>query len=319
MKVSVCIITYNHAAYIREALDGVLAQETDFPWEIVIGEDGSTDGTREIVLDYQRRHPEHIRVLLHHYASDHIHNSGNYNLMKTMAAARGEYIALLEGDDYWTSPHKLSKQVTLLDSHPVCSSTFHDVAVIHADPASNGGFFPRFRKQRSFSLKDLLTAKNTFVPTGSLMFRRGLFGTFPEWFVTMPIGDWPLNVLNAEHGPLLYLPECLGVYRIHAGGIFSGVSGLKKIENSINTCNILNCGLGYRYERWISVRIAIKHLHRAKVHLQGGEKRDAFAAIRAAVARAPHSLKVYRMTCSLIYKQIICSAFRERPANAPHL
>lgn len=312
MKVSVCIITYNHAAYIREALDGVLAQETDFPWEIVIGEDGSTDGTREIVLDYQRRHPERIRVLLQHYPADHLHNSGNYNLVTTLAAARGEYVALLEGDDYWTSPHKLRKQVALLDANPACSSTFHDVAILHTDQVGKGGVFPHLRKERIFTLKDLLTAKNTFVPTGSLMFRRGLFAAFPAWFVTMPIGDWPLNVLNAEHGPLLYLPECLGVYRIHAGGIFSCINGLKKIDNSIRTCNILNRGLDYRYERWISIRIAIKHLHRATVQLQGGEKRAAFADIRAAVARAPFSLQIYGMACSIIYKKIVRNAFCKR-------
>ena len=318
MKVSVCVITYNQAAYISAALDGVLAQETDFPWEIIVGEDESTDGTREIVLDYQRRHPERIRVLLQHYPADYVRVNGRNNFMTTIAAARGEYVALLEGDDYWTSPHKLRKQVELLDAHPDCSSTFHDVAVVYADAAHDGGIFPHIRTQQQiFTLKDLLTAKNTFVPTCSLMFRRGLFGDFPAWFATTPIGDWPLNVLNAEHGPFFYLPECLGAYRIHAGGIFSGISALRRINNSIGTCEILNRSLDYRYDRWISVRIAIKLLQRAAVHLQTGEKLAAFADIRAAVLRAPHSPQVYGKTCSLLYKESVRKVFRKRRESVP--
>lgn len=119
--VSACMITYNHAPYIAQAIEGVLQQETDFPFELVIGEDCSTDGTREIVLEFQKRHPDIIRVI----KSDH--NVGaTKNGCRTERACRGKYIAYCEGDDYWHHPQKLQKQVDLLESHP-------EVGLVHSE------------------------------------------------------------------------------------------------------------------------------------------------------------------------------------------
>jgi glycosyltransferase involved in cell wall biosynthesis len=113
--VSVDMITYNHAPYIAKAIECVLAQKTSFPFELVIGEDCSTDGTREIVLDYARRFPEKIRVI----TSDR--NVGmKENSNRVYAALRGKYIAWCEGDDYWHSEGKLQLQVDYLESHPDC-------------------------------------------------------------------------------------------------------------------------------------------------------------------------------------------------------
>src|SRR4030042_2119234 len=123
--VSVHIITYNQAPYISDALDGARRQETDFGVEILVGEDCSTDGTRDIVLDYQRRHRERIRVITSE------HNVGTHaNSRRAAEASRGKYLALCEGDDYWTDPHKLPKQGDFLESHPEHSLCCHDVDII---------------------------------------------------------------------------------------------------------------------------------------------------------------------------------------------
>lgn len=111
--VSVKMITYNHAPYIAKAIEGVLMQETDFPFELVIGEDCSTDGTREIVFDYQKRFPDIIRVVTSE-ANVGMHANGR----RVEAACRGRYIAFCEGDDYWIHPKKLARQVSLLESEP---------------------------------------------------------------------------------------------------------------------------------------------------------------------------------------------------------
>lgn len=112
MKVSALIVTYNHEAYIAQAIEGILMQETDFPIELVIGEDCSTDRTREICLEYQRKHPELIRLLLNEK------NIGMMpNFVQTLQACRGKYVALCEGDDYWTDPLKLQKQVDFLEEN----------------------------------------------------------------------------------------------------------------------------------------------------------------------------------------------------------
>ena len=128
VKVSVHMITYNHERFIAQAIEGVLMQQTDFAVELVIGEDCSTDGTRAIVRRYGERYPERIRLLLQE------RNLGaRANALATLNACRGQYIALCEGDDYWTDPTKLQKQVDFLESHPECSLCFHRVLVVYED------------------------------------------------------------------------------------------------------------------------------------------------------------------------------------------
>lgn len=119
-KISVALVTYNHAAYIAQALDSIFAQQFDSPWELVVGDDVSTDGTREIIATYAARHHEVIRVL------DSETNVGMHrNFLRTLAACHGELVAILEGDDVWTAPHKLRTQQAFLDEHHGCPACFH--------------------------------------------------------------------------------------------------------------------------------------------------------------------------------------------------
>ncbi|SRR6266446_922637 len=128
MKPSVCLITYNHGRFITQALASALAQKTNFEFEIVIGEDCSADHTRQILVEYQHRYPNKIRLVLPE------NNLGaNRNCARILQAYRGEYIALLEGDDYWTAPTKLQEQVDFLDSHEECAICSHAVRVFHED------------------------------------------------------------------------------------------------------------------------------------------------------------------------------------------
>ena len=133
MKVSVLVMTYNHEKFIRQALDSVLMQETNFEYEILISEDCSTDRTRAIVLEFQQAHPEKVQLLL---STQNIHS--NEIVVRGIRAAQGEYIALLDGDDYWTSPLKLQKQVDFLDSHPECSMCFHNARIFHQTEGREG-------------------------------------------------------------------------------------------------------------------------------------------------------------------------------------
>ncbi|RPI20802.1 MAG: glycosyltransferase, partial [Actinobacteria bacterium] len=136
-KVSVSLTTYNQRRTIAQAIDSVLVQETSFPVEILVGEDESSDGTRDIVLDYARRYP-HIHVLLNR-REDVItidgRPTGRWNFANNLRHVRGQYVALLEGDDYWTSPHKLQKQADFLDAFPDCALCFHAVESLH-EPAA---------------------------------------------------------------------------------------------------------------------------------------------------------------------------------------
>jgi glycosyltransferase involved in cell wall biosynthesis len=184
IKVSVCMITYNHEAFISEAIESVLMQQTDFEYELVIGEDCSTDRTREIVVEYAKKYPDRIRLLLH---EQNMGLMGKKNLVATYRACRGMYIALLEGDDYWTDPLKLQKQVDYMESHRDCALCFHNVLMVHDDGSQPEHLYNAPDQKEISEFEDLLT--NYFTQTCSVMFRNGLILAFPDEFYQMFMGD----------------------------------------------------------------------------------------------------------------------------------
>jgi len=240
VKLSVRVITYNHAPFIRQALDSVLAQRADFPYEIVIGEDCSTDGTREIVVEYQRRHPERIRLIL----SDR-NLGGRHNFVRTLQACRGEYIALLDGDDYWTSEDKLQRQVDFLERHPGYVICFHDALVVHEDRSRPPERFTGPDLPSTPSFQSLLD--DCFLPTCGVVIRDSI-RQFPDWFWLGAVGDWPLHILNARRGRVGYLNEVMGVYRIHKGGMTRNFVPEDYFTRSATMLHHLVGALGDRYE-----------------------------------------------------------------------
>lgn len=259
MKVSVCVTTYNHAQYISQCVKSVLMQQTDFDYEIVIGEDDSKDGTREIVKEYKETYPEQIRLFLNDRKNIIYINgkpTGRWNFMNNLKQSQGEYIALLDGDDYWTSPHKLQKQVDFLDSHSECSVCFHPVRIIYAEGDRRPQIaYPR-KKNKIYTLKDLL--KGNFMHTCSVMFRRGLFSDFPDWFYKVAVGDWPLHILNAQHGDIGYIDEVMGAYRVHSGGIYTSREGIEQVRGMIEAYPFINGHLNFSYNRLIKRMIYFK-------------------------------------------------------------
>ena len=236
--VSVLIITYNHEQFVGQAIQSALDQEPSDQVEIVVGEDHSTDGTRAVLLDFQRRYPTRIRLLLRDA------NVGmNRNLAMTLAACRGRYIALLEGDDYWTRPDKLKLQVEFLDRHPGFSACFHNVEVVGDLPQPRP--FLKRSPGRVFSLRDVVTRQ--FIPTCSTVFRSGLAAPWPDWFFDFPMGDWPLHVMNAQRGPIGYLDLMMGAYRIHSGGVWSGSPRPQVLLKSIAAAATMDQFLGHQY------------------------------------------------------------------------
>lgn len=214
-KVSVCMMTYNHEKYIGQAIDSVLMQETEYPYELVIGEDSSRDGTRDIALRYERERPGVVRVLCH---------DKNLGMLRNLASAlegcRGEYIALLDGDDYWTSRRKMQRQVDLLDQHPETVLCFHQAIWSYEDGSREPSVFPE-RSGAFFALEDLLREHYCFIPTCSAMFRRAALEALPDWYFELQVGDWPLHILIARKGNIAFIAEPMGVYRIHPGNTWS--------------------------------------------------------------------------------------------------
>jgi glycosyltransferase involved in cell wall biosynthesis len=218
VKVSVCIVTYNHEAFLAEALESVVAQETSFPIEVIVGEDGSADNTRAVLLSYQQKYSDVIKPILQP------RNVGVHrNLADVLAGASGEYIAILDGDDYWTNPHKLQKQSDLLDAHPEFSMCFHRGTSLSIDDPASDFDLPQVAEQPTYTLNDLLTKKN-FMFTHSTMLRGKYFRTLPPLCMRLEALDYSLYLLSAEHGDVAYIPENMCTHRRHRGSAWFGVA-----------------------------------------------------------------------------------------------
>jgi glycosyltransferase involved in cell wall biosynthesis len=245
MRVTALVMTYNHRPFIAAALDSALAQETGFDYEILVSEDCSTDGTREIVLDYQRRHPGRIRLLL-----SERNLRSNAVVSRGIEAAAGEFVALLDGDDRWTSPHKLQKQVDFLDAHPECAFCFHNAEVVHEDGSRPAWLWTPPRQKTISSLQDMW--RGNFIATATVLIRRAALPQIPRWYETLfPITDWPLYLLAAEHGDIGYIDEVMAQYRYHAGGLYSARSEWEKLESTAQFYRIMDANTGRRYHRTV--------------------------------------------------------------------
>jgi glycosyltransferase involved in cell wall biosynthesis len=211
--VSAHMITYNHEPYIAQAIEGVMIQETDFPIELVIGEDCSTDRTREIVLDYQEKYPEIIRVI-----TSKVNVGAHQNSLRTQKACRGKYIAFCEGDDYWTDPLKLQKQVELLETNP-------DYGLVHTEYDvlidKTGGRILSKNKRQSIHIpqgdvfEKLLYAN--FIVTCTVCLRRNLFQKYVEYELikqNFKQGDLYIWLEVAQHSKVAYINESTTTYRV---------------------------------------------------------------------------------------------------------
>ena len=224
VAVSVLVVTYNHARFVRQALDGAPAQRPPQPFAILLSEDCSTDGTREIVRGYAESQPELIRLLL-----SERNVRSNEVVARGFRAARGRYVALLDGDDYWTSDDKLRAQVAFLDARPDLTICFHNVQVVDDSSQSTGRLWNGPGQPEVSGLHELL--RGNFIATSSVVYRRAAVAEIPGWYDQFfPVTDWPLHVLYAREGRIGYLDRTLGAYRLHGGGLFSTLGEREKLE-----------------------------------------------------------------------------------------
>lgn len=207
LKVSVCVITYNHEKYIRQCLDGIFSQETDFDFEVVVGDDMSTDGTRKILKEFQERYPNKLRLLLHEENS-----CGSLNYFLVHKAARGEYIAHMDGDD-WMLPGKLQLQSDFLDKHPECSFVTHRVNIVNDDGSTILRKYPAGQVAQFKSVNELVR-NYLFFNHSSKMYRTELRDDdFVEGENKI---DFQFHIESAMTGKIGFLSETLGCHRMHS-------------------------------------------------------------------------------------------------------
>jgi len=217
--VSVVTTTYQHAPYIRQCLDSILMQETDFPYEIIVGEDGSTDGTREICIEYANKYPDKIRLFLRNRnLSQYTDSQGRiirFNGHFSRAEARGKYIAICEGDDYWISTKKMQIQVKFLESNINYTLSSHNAYCLH-DSDNSKTLFSNILFETDLNTKQLID--NWLIPTCSIVYKRECIDK-PRWELNVTNGDIVLQILLSKKGKVHYFPFLFGVYRIHSGGL----------------------------------------------------------------------------------------------------
>jgi len=217
------MMTYNHAAYIRQAIEGVLMQNVKFSWDFIIADDHSTDGTREILLEYKQKYPDLITLILQ---KENVGAAQNW--MDLIATPKGKYVAYFEGDDYWCDQSKLQKQIDFLESNHDYSICFHQVYELTDDGKMQLSPLNTSEEEETYSILDL--AKNNFIHTPSVVFRNDLKREFPLWFKNSPVGDYALHMLNAKHGLIKYMPQPMAVYRRHGSSSWSSLLPVKKME-----------------------------------------------------------------------------------------
>ncbi|MCB9197893.1 MAG: glycosyltransferase [Flavobacteriales bacterium] len=232
IMVSVCIQTYQHGLFIKDCLEGILNQETDFPFEIIIGEDESNDGTREICLTYADKYPEQIRLFLRTRESVIYINgrpTGRFNFTENLRAAKGKYIAICEGDDVWTDPLKLKKQVDFLEKHSSYNVCYHNIltgSVITDASERYKKDFGTVTKHDAF--------KGAIMPTCSMLFRN--YKEILDFPLLWKYGfaDWTIQLFLLSKGSGYYINEVMAFYRVSASSVYSPLKYLEKLKIQIS-------------------------------------------------------------------------------------
>jgi len=235
--VSVCVQTYQHKKYIKKCLNSILEQKTNFDFEILLGEDHSKDGTREICEDYAQRFPEKIRLFLHH-RENQIKIMGeptsNFNAFYNFFSAKGKFIAFCEGDDFWTDPLKLQKQVDFLKINPEFIFTYHSLDSVDENNQAITGLEDFTQPELDISSEDLL--KGVYHPLLlSICFRNVLEGIPKEMTQVLNVDTFLLSLLG-HYGKAKFLRDVKPAkYRKHQGGIWSSRNKKKKYLSKITT------------------------------------------------------------------------------------
>ncbi|MDO6597682.1 glycosyltransferase [Oceanihabitans sp. 2_MG-2023] len=232
--VSICMIVYNQEQYIIQAIQGVLNQEVDFNIELIIANDCSTDNTDEKISEIIKQHPKSNLI-------KYFNHENNLGMMPNFAFAlqqcKGKFIALCEGDDYWTDPLKLKKQVDFLNTNKEINICFHRANVLKRD-AKYIHPIPEPYQEKKFQFIELLKHYN-FITTASVVFRKPEKLEFPKWFYRVPFGDLSLYKLLSKEADIMCINQVMSVYRKHEKGAYSGIDKLKVKQNFLKFYTII--------------------------------------------------------------------------------
>lgn len=265
--VSVCLITYNHIKYIKQALDSIIMQNVNFTWELIIADDFSTDGTRAVILEYKKKHPNFIKLILQ---EKNVGPAKNWLDLITSPSSR--YIAYFEGDDYWTDPYKLQKQFDFMEQNQEFVMCFHNATIIN-ELNHTSKLFGEYNKT-DYLGKDLF--KTWLIPTASIFFRNDLPNEFPSFFQKATHGDLALFLYLSIFGKIKYIDEVMSVYRINSNGVTQ--SSLNGINHNLKHIEQLELMIDYFKEKYrieLNQRIANYLISIGYLYAKEGKKKEA--------------------------------------------
>lgn len=258
--VSICCITYNQVDYIAQALESFLMQKTNFEYEILIHDDASTDGTSQIIKEYERKYPNIIKPI---YQVENQYSKGvkilyEYNFKR----AKGKYIALCEGDDYWTDEYKLQKQVDYMESNPDCTLCVHSVEKVNAIDGRKIGEIRPYKLNCKCSVEDFIIGGGMYIGTNSILFPEKLFRNPPRSYLDCSVGDYPMQIFLGSKGYIYYFDENMASYRVCAKNSWTArmqkgnvqenwINNAKKMDIMLEQFNIET---GKKYEKAILER-----------------------------------------------------------------
>lgn len=292
---SIAVITFNQKKYIRKCLDSILMQKTNFSFEILVNDDASTDGTADILREYEAKHPELFKCL---YQTENQY-SKKKGILKNFIFPRitTKYVAICEGDDYWTDPLKLQKQVDFMESHPDFSICFHPVTVKYEDKSQPDSIFPSekmLRGKKILDLNDLL--RGNFIQTNSVMyhwrFHKESLDLIPDGILPM---DWYIHLLHAQIGKIGFLSDVMSVYRRNQGGIWTGAwvspqwfvrCGIPSVRFLINMQRQFNRDCSSEIERTAML---------TRLCLSAAGKTDALAELKTVCSNIPKMPRFIRL------------------------
>lgn len=215
IMVSIDCLSFNHENYISDALESFLMQKTDFLFEILIHDDASTDRTAQIIKEYEKKYPEIIKPV---YQIENQYSQGVKVSLMNHNRASGKYIAVCEGDDYWTDPYKLQKQVDYMELHPECSMCVHGAYNVSPDKERKLSKVMPSQKNRIFTIVEVIEGGGGLFATNSIVYSKEKFLEFPFFCPEATVGDYPLVIYGALKGKLYYIKEPMSAYRTGVNG-----------------------------------------------------------------------------------------------------
>lgn len=276
--VSVCITTYQHQAFIEQCLQSVQNQKTDFPFEIIVGEDESSDGTRELCKRYAEQYTNNVRLFLRSRDDVRYINgnpTGRFNFLETLKAARGKYIAYCDGDDYWIDNHKLQKQFEYMEGNPELSLCFHNAYEV-SEEGNRNAVFPNIKEPSIIAPEKIIEKGGGYCATNSVFFRNTILADMPKWFIDAYVGDYSLYLLAIHHGEIGGLSNIMSCYRSGHKNSWSDLSSNAKnlhkyLESLKSMLADFNQYSEYKFQTSINTRIALEEIYSAVKILVSGK------------------------------------------------